>query len=116
MAERRFPPPWTNGRVSAVNYLGPTGGLLSLNEQCAFAVEQCTPKPEEATMSDPYIKAVLTVIAVSLVALVIQNVIRASRADNEVQKVQICDLKNCADVMQFYIGPARYGLAVVPTH
>jgi hypothetical protein len=32
-----------DGHVSAVNYLGPTGGILSLNEQCAFAVQQCAP-------------------------------------------------------------------------
>src|SRR5262249_15881717 len=29
------------GRVSAVNYSGPTGGLLSQGEQCAFAVQNC---------------------------------------------------------------------------
>lgn len=34
----------TNGYVSAVNYLGPTGGLLSANEQCAFAVAACVKK------------------------------------------------------------------------
>lgn len=34
----------TNGYVSAVNYLGPTGGLLSPNEQCAFAVSACVAK------------------------------------------------------------------------
>ena len=32
-----------DGKVSRMNYLGPTGGILSPNEQCAFAVEQCTP-------------------------------------------------------------------------
>ena len=31
----------TDGRVSALNYLGPTGGLLSPNEQCAYAVASC---------------------------------------------------------------------------
>ena len=31
----------TAGRVSQVNYLGPTGGLLSQGEQCAFAVQNC---------------------------------------------------------------------------
>lgn len=31
----------TSGRVSHVNYLGPTGGLLTRGEQCAFAVEHC---------------------------------------------------------------------------
>jgi hypothetical protein len=64
-------------------------------------------------MSGPYMKAVLTVIAISLVVLVIQNGIRGSRADNEIQKVQICDLKNCAELADFQIG--RYGLVVVPT-
>jgi hypothetical protein len=34
-----------DGHVVAVNYLGPTGGLLSLNEQCAYAVEKCAAKP-----------------------------------------------------------------------
>ena len=28
-------------RVSSVNYLGPSGGLLTKGEQCAFAVESC---------------------------------------------------------------------------
>jgi hypothetical protein len=32
----------TGGYVSAVNYLGPTGGLLTGGEQCAYAVEACT--------------------------------------------------------------------------
>jgi hypothetical protein len=30
------------GRVSRVNYVGPTGGLLTPGEQCAFAVQNCT--------------------------------------------------------------------------
>lgn len=29
------------GRVSRVNYIGPTGGLLTSGEQCAFAVQNC---------------------------------------------------------------------------
>jgi hypothetical protein len=32
----------TNGRVGRVNYVGPTGGLLTPGEQCAFAVQNCT--------------------------------------------------------------------------
>jgi hypothetical protein len=28
----------TSGRVSSVNYTGPTGGLLTAGEQCAYAV------------------------------------------------------------------------------
>lgn len=31
----------SNGAVSAVNYQGPTGGLLTAGEQCAYAVETC---------------------------------------------------------------------------
>jgi hypothetical protein len=31
--------------VSAVDYSGLTGGLLSPNEQCAYAVEKCAAKP-----------------------------------------------------------------------
>jgi hypothetical protein len=30
------------GRVSRLNYTGPTGGLLTAGEQCAFAVQNCT--------------------------------------------------------------------------
>lgn len=30
-----------NGTVSQVNYSGPTGGLLSAGEQCAYAVQNC---------------------------------------------------------------------------
>jgi hypothetical protein len=29
------------GAVSQVNYTGPTGGILTAGEQCAFAVEAC---------------------------------------------------------------------------
>jgi hypothetical protein len=31
----------TNGLVTKVNYVGPTGGLLTPGEQCAFAVQNC---------------------------------------------------------------------------
>jgi hypothetical protein len=31
----------TNNRISQVNYLGPTGGLLTAGEQCAFAIQNC---------------------------------------------------------------------------
>jgi hypothetical protein len=30
-----------SGRVTAVNYAGPTGGLLTAGEQCAYAVNAC---------------------------------------------------------------------------
>jgi hypothetical protein len=29
------------GQVAAVNYAGPTGGLLTAGEQCAYAVDAC---------------------------------------------------------------------------
>ena len=32
------------GTVNAVNYQGPTGGLLTAGEQCAFAVDSCVKK------------------------------------------------------------------------
>jgi len=32
---------FNDGRVSKVNYLGPTGGLLTGGEQCAYAVQNC---------------------------------------------------------------------------
>ena len=31
----------TAGRISTVDYLGPSGGLLSAGEQCAFAIQNC---------------------------------------------------------------------------
>lgn len=31
----------TSGRVTVVNYTGPTGGLLTASEQCAYAVDAC---------------------------------------------------------------------------
>jgi hypothetical protein len=33
-----------NGAVTAVNYQGPTGGLLTAGEQCAFVVDACVKK------------------------------------------------------------------------
>jgi len=32
---------FAGGQVSAVNYTGPTGGLLTAGEQCAYAVNTC---------------------------------------------------------------------------
>lgn len=32
----------SDGFVSRVNYAGPTGGILTQGEQCAYAVENCT--------------------------------------------------------------------------
>jgi hypothetical protein len=31
----------TSGRVSRLNYVGPTGGVLTPGEQCAFALQNC---------------------------------------------------------------------------
>ncbi len=30
-----------NGIVSQVNYVGPTGGLLTKGEQCSYAIDNC---------------------------------------------------------------------------
>jgi hypothetical protein len=32
----------SGGRVSRINYSGPTGALLSAGEQCAYPVQNCT--------------------------------------------------------------------------
>jgi hypothetical protein len=34
-----------NGHVGAVDYLGPSGGLITPNEACAFAVQKCAANP-----------------------------------------------------------------------
>jgi outer membrane protein assembly factor BamE (lipoprotein component of BamABCDE complex) len=34
-----------NGRVGAVDYLGPAGGVITFNQACASAVEKCVAKP-----------------------------------------------------------------------
>jgi len=45
---------------------------------------------------DAYTKGVVTVIAAALCALVVQNAIQQSRAENgQLQKVQICDDQHC---------------------
>jgi len=45
---------------------------------------------------DAYTKGVLTVIAATLCALVVQNAIQQSKAENgPLQKVQICDEQHC---------------------
>jgi hypothetical protein len=33
------------GRVSQINYVGPTGGLLTAGEQCAYAIQNCIRPP-----------------------------------------------------------------------
>jgi outer membrane protein assembly factor BamE (lipoprotein component of BamABCDE complex) len=35
-----------SGRVTAVNYTGPTGGLLTAGEQCGYAVDACVKRPQ----------------------------------------------------------------------
>jgi hypothetical protein len=34
-----------SGRVGAVDYLGLSGGLITFNEACAFAVQKCAANP-----------------------------------------------------------------------
>ena len=62
-------------------------------------------------MVDRYTKAVLTVIAAALVALVTQGAIRESRAQLGIQKVQICgdNAADCASIIQF----GRYKALVI---
>jgi hypothetical protein len=53
-------------------------------------------------MVDRYTRCVLTVIAVALVVLVIQDTIRTSVAQSpNIQKVQICDERNCATLKPY---------------
>jgi hypothetical protein len=54
-------------------------------------------------VSDGYLKAVLTVIAVALLALVVENGATVSRADSEPTKVQVCNSQGlCAGVEERY--------------
>ncbi len=42
------------GRVTRLNYRGPTGGLLTKGEQCAFAIDNCTAQASTlATSPEP---------------------------------------------------------------
>ena len=34
------------GKVSQINYLGPTGGFLTAGEQCAYAIQACIKPPQ----------------------------------------------------------------------
>jgi len=71
-------------------------------------------------MVDRYTKAVLTVIAAALLALVVQNAVHtASAQGGQVQKVQICDSQNCADLSPIVdVSSGRiattWGLSVAP--
>jgi hypothetical protein len=42
MIGSKWPSPAVSG---AVDYLGPTGGIITFNEACAFAIEKCADKP-----------------------------------------------------------------------
>jgi hypothetical protein len=72
-------------------------------------------------MVDRYTKAVLSVIAAALVALVAQNVYRPSFAQSSgLQQVQICDTQHCADLQVATVSVSKsaqlgvtYGLPVV---
>jgi hypothetical protein len=83
-------------------------------------------------MVDRYTKAILTVIAATLIVVVAQNAIRPTVAQQGPLKVQICEaLNNCAELSGMMLTkdeleaearlppgvppiPLRYGLAVVP--
>jgi hypothetical protein len=38
------------GRVSRINYSGPTGGLITAGEQCAFAIDNCMQQQQQVPM------------------------------------------------------------------
>jgi hypothetical protein len=64
---------------------------------------QMTMPKENGMTVDRYTKAMLTIIAVSLVALVGQNAVTSVRAANDqITRVQICDAQNgrCAAVIE----------------
>jgi hypothetical protein len=68
-------------------------------------------------VTDRYTKAVLTIIAGSLLALVAQNYIKPSLAAG-VQKVILCDAENtshCAALKTWSAGEDWYSLFVTPT-
>jgi hypothetical protein len=50
-------------------------------------------------MIDRYTKVVLTVIACALVAIAAQSLITSVRAQQEIQKVQICNAEGCVGMM-----------------
>jgi len=56
-------------------------------------------------MVDRYTKAMLTIIALALVALVTQNAAPALHAQPaDIQRVQICDENHCASVSPYFTG------------
>jgi hypothetical protein len=48
------------GRVTRLNYRGPTGGLLTKGEQCAFAVENCV---QQSTAFAPALQSSMPVVS-----------------------------------------------------
>jgi|SRR4051794_11210381 hypothetical protein len=73
---------WKNGRLLVNDNKRPTQARIPLVCQI-----------EDNTMpTDRYTKAVLTIIAGALIALVAQNAVPVSRAAGEIQRVAICDL------------------------
>ena len=74
-------------------------------------------------MVDRYTNAVLTVIAAALTVLAIQGTIPPSQAyTGDIQKVQICDRRNCADLYPVSVpgtvpnlNSMDWGLWVVPS-
>ncbi|SED30498.1 hypothetical protein SAMN05444161_2943 [Rhizobiales bacterium GAS191] len=50
-------------------------------------------------MVDRYTKAVLTVIALALVAIVTENVIQPSQAQMQAHDFRLCDGRNCATLV-----------------
>jgi hypothetical protein len=48
-----------SGRVGAVDYLGPAGGLITFNEACAFAIEKCAKPRDSSPLPPPWSVAII---------------------------------------------------------
>ena len=71
-------------------------------------------------MVDIYTKTVLTIIAVALVAIAARGAIWPAAAQSDLQKVQLCDERDCANlypILSYINGQpfTSYGLQVVVT-
>ena len=69
-------------------------------------------------MTDRYTKAMLTIIAGSLIMLLAQNYVNPSSAQSAVQKVVLCDVqdtRHCASLKTWSSGTDWYSLMVTTT-
>src|SRR5215468_4761020 len=89
---------------------------ILLDKRARHAEAKVWVRTWRGSMVDRYTKAVLTVIAAALVAIVVQNSINSSAAQGpNVPKVQVCDAGgNCVSVLQNKKG--IISLNVTPTN